>query len=73
MNIKLLFASLLAFSCAASATSYPVLTESTPEKVGLNIERLNRLESWIAQQVDAGYPSVNLLIIKDNHIVYRKA
>ncbi|MCO5759803.1 serine hydrolase, partial [Citrobacter freundii] len=25
------------------------------------------------QQVDAGYPGVNLLIIKDNQIVYRKA
>ncbi|MBW9313044.1 hypothetical protein FA041_18235 [Escherichia coli] len=31
------------------------------------------MDRWISQQVDAGYPGVNLLIIKDNQIVYRKA
>lgn len=73
MKMTLLFASLLALSCTASAAPFPVLTDAAPEKAGFNIERLNALDNWIAQQVDAGYPSVNLLIIKDSHIVYRKA
>lgn len=51
-----------------------VLTESSPEKAGFNVEQLNRLDQWISQQVNKkGYPGVNLLIIKDNQIVYRKA
>ncbi|BDO48909.1 hypothetical protein TUM1881_14830 [Escherichia coli] len=69
----MLYLSLLAVSCSVSAAKYPVLTESSPEKAGFNVERLNQMDRWISQQVDVGYPSVNLLIIKDNQIVYRKA
>ncbi len=73
MKRTMLYLSLLAISCSVSATKYPVLTESSPEKAGFNVERLNQMDRWISQQVDAGYPGVNLLIIKDNQIVYRKA
>lgn len=73
MKIRLCFAFLLALSLTANAVPFPVLTETSPENAGFNIKQLNQLDSWIAQQVDAGYPSVNLLIVKDNHIVYRKA
>ena len=73
MKRTMLYLSLLAVSYSVSAAKYPVLTESSPEKAGFNVERLNQMDRWISQQVDAGYPSVNLLIIKDNQIVYRKA
>lgn len=73
MKRTMLYLSLLAVSCSVSAAKYPVLTESSPEKAGFNVERLNQMDRWISQQVDVGYPSVNLLIIKDNQIVYRKA
>lgn len=73
MKRTMLYLSLLAVSCSVSAAKYPVLTESSPEKAGFNVERLNQMVRWISQQVDAGYPGVNLLIIKDNQIVYRKA
>ncbi|OOO96179.1 hypothetical protein AJR20_002595, partial [Shigella dysenteriae] len=73
MKRTMLYLSLLAVSCSVSAAKYPVLTESSPEKAGFNVKRLNQMDRWISQQVDAGYPGVNLLIIKDNQIVYRKA
>lgn len=73
MKRTMLCLSLLAVSCSVSAAKYPVLTESSPEKAGFNVERLNQMDRWISQQVDDGYPGVNLLIIKDNQIVYRKA
>ncbi len=69
MKRTMLYLSLLAVSCSVSAAKYTVLTESSPEKAGFNVERLNQMDRWISQQVDAGYPGVNLLIIKDNQIV----
>ena len=69
MKRTMLYLSLLAVSCSVSAAKYPVLTESSPEKAGFNVERLNQMDRWISQQVDDGYPGVNLLIIKDNQIV----
>ena len=62
MKRTMLYLSLLAVSCSVSAAKYPVLTESSPEKAGFNVERLNQMDRWISQQVDVGYPSVNLLI-----------
>lgn len=64
MKRTMLYLSLLAVSCSVSAAKYTVLTESSPEKAGFNVERLNQMDRWISQQVDAGYPGVNLLIIK---------
>lgn len=73
MKLKYLTASLLALAFTAGAAQYPVLTETTPGNAGFDTARLDRMDHWIEQQVEAGYPGVNLLIIKDNHIVYRKA
>ena len=57
MKRTMLYLSLLAVSCSVSAAKYPVLTESSPEKAGFNVERLNQMDRWISQQVDAGYPA----------------
>lgn len=73
MKLKYLAASLLALAFTAGAAQYPVLTVTTPDKVGFDTARLDRMSHWIEQQVEAGYPGASLLIIKDDHIVYRKA
>ncbi|HCM7228899.1 TPA: penicillin binding protein PBP4B [Klebsiella aerogenes] len=73
MKPTYLAASLVALTFTVGATQYPVLTEATPDKVGFDTARLDRMDHWIEQQVEAGYPGVSLLIIKDDHIVYRKA
>ncbi|MEX9251973.1 penicillin binding protein PBP4B [Pseudenterobacter timonensis] len=73
MKRSMLAAALLAFSVTALAAEYPVLTNTSPEKVGFDVKKLNRLDSWIQNQIDAGYPSINVLVIKDNHIVLQKA
>ena len=52
MKRTMLYLSLLAVSCSVSAAKYPVLTESSPEKAGFNVERLNQMDRWISQQVD---------------------
>src|SRR5690606_37107499 len=64
---------LLALSASAFATDYPVLTNAQPESVGFNVKKLNTLDRWIQEQIDAGYPGMNVLVIKDNHIVFQKA
>jgi len=73
MKFKLIASALLAFSVSAFAVDYPVLTNASPEKVGFDIKKLNRLDSWIQNQIDAGYAGMNILVIKDNHIVLQKA
>lgn len=72
MKRTMLYLSLLAVSCSVSAAKYTVLTESSPEKAGFNVERLNQMDRWISQQVDAGYRR-KPTDYKDNQIVYRKA
>ncbi len=73
MKFKLITSALLAFSVSAFAVDYPVLTNASPEKAGFDIKKLNRLDSWIQNQIDAGYAGMNILVIKDNHIVLQKA
>lgn len=73
MKLKIIVTALLAFSVSALAVDYPVLTNTSPEKVGFDIKKLNRLDSWIQNQIDAGYSGMNILVIKDNHIVLQKA
>ncbi|WP_065357151.1 penicillin binding protein PBP4B [Kluyvera georgiana] len=73
MTRRFLLVSLLAFSASSFAADYPVLTPATPESVGFDRARLDKLDSWIQDQIKQGYPSLNLLIVKDNHIVYQKA
>ena len=67
------FASILALSASVFANNYPVLTNAQPESVGFNIDKLKKLDSWIQDQINAGYPGMNVVVIKDNHIVFQKA
>lgn len=73
MKLNIIIASLFAISASAFATDYPVLTTASPEKVGFDIKKLNKLDSWIQDQINAGYPGMNILVIKDNHIALQKA
>lgn len=73
MKRYLVMASLLALSASGFADSFPVLTPATPASVGFNVEKLERLDGWIQAQIDAGYPGMNVLIVKDKHIVWQKA
>ncbi|STJ51894.1 periplasmic esterase [Escherichia coli] len=46
MKRTMLYLSLLAVSCSVSAAKNTLfLTESSPEKQGFNVERLNQMES----------------------------
>ncbi|MDS0111368.1 serine hydrolase, partial [Enterobacter hormaechei subsp. steigerwaltii] len=73
MKLCAMFASLIALSASAFAADYPVLTPAQPDTVGFNVKKINSMVRWIQQQVDAGYPGMNVLVIKDNHIVFQKA
>lgn len=73
MKFTLVATVLLTFSLSAFAVEYPVLTTASPDQVGFDSQKLHRLDGWIQNQIDAGYPSINLLVIKDNHIVLQKA
>lgn len=73
MKLCAIFASLIALSAAALADDYPVLTHAQPESVGFNVKKLNNMDRWIQQQIEAGYPGMNVLVIKNNHIVFQKA
>ncbi|ADO48851.1 penicillin binding protein PBP4B [[Enterobacter] lignolyticus] len=73
MKKSMTLVSLLALSISAFAAEYPVLTTAGPDTVGFDLKKLNKLDDWIQNQISAGYPSINLLIVKDNHIVYQKA
>lgn len=73
MKLCVICASLIALSASVFAVDYPVLTDAQSEDVGFNVEKLNNLDRWIQQQVDAGYPGMNVLVVKDNHIVFQKA
>ncbi len=72
MKFTLVATVLLTFSLSAFAVEYPVLTTASPDQVGFDSQKLHRLDGWIQNQIDAGYPSINLLVIKDNHIVLQK-
>lgn len=73
MKKRMTLVALLAVCLPTLAAEYPVLTPANPETVGFDVKKLNMLDGWIANQIAAGYPSISLLIVKDNHIVYQKA
>ncbi|WP_176691696.1 penicillin binding protein PBP4B [Superficieibacter electus] len=73
MKLTPLLAVFFAVVLPAQAADTAPLTVASPESVGFDSQKLHRLESWIQQQVDAGYPGMNVLILKDNHIVLQKA
>lgn len=73
MKAKIVIAAMFALALPVQAADFPPLTVASPESVGLDNQKLHRLDTWLQQQIDAGYPGINLLIVKDNHIVYQKA
>lgn len=73
MKHSAFLASLIALSASAFAADCPVLRHAQPEEVGFNTTKLNNLDRWIQQQVDSGYPGMNVLVVKDNRIVFQKA
>ena len=72
MTRRFLLVSLLAFSASSFAADYPVLTPATPESVGFDRARLDKLDSWIQDQIKQGYPSLNLLIVKTTILFIKK-
>lgn len=71
--MKIISTALLVFSVSAFAADYPVLTDASPEQAGFDMNKLHRLDTWVQSQIDAGYPGMNILVIKDNHVVLQKA
>lgn len=71
MKFTIVAAVLLTFSISAFAVEYPVLTTASPDQVGFDSKKLNRLDGWIQNQIDAGYPSINLLVIKIIMLFYK--
>ncbi|HIC6779217.1 TPA: hypothetical protein ACW494_004038, partial [Salmonella enterica subsp. enterica serovar Rissen] len=57
MKFTLVATVLLTFSLSAFAVEYPVLTIASPDQVGFDSQKLHRLDGWIQNQIDAGYPS----------------
>lgn len=72
MKFTLVATVLLTFSLSAFAVEYPVLTTASPDQVGFDSQKLHRLDGWIQNQIDAGYPSINLLVIKIIILFYKK-
>ncbi|XNM47556.1 hypothetical protein ACLK17_14925 [Escherichia coli] len=54
MKRTMLYLSLLAVSCSVSAAKYPVLTESSPEKAGERVKRLEEGDWGVSGQGVAG-------------------
>lgn len=47
MKLKMIATLLLACSVSAFAADYPVLTSSSPNNVGFDIKKLNKLDTWV--------------------------
>lgn len=52
---------------------YPVILEGTPEQVGLDRDVLEVLEQLIQSDVDNGFPSAQMAVVKDGRLVYQNA
>ena len=52
---------------------YPVVIEGTPEQVGLDRDVLEALEQLIQSDVDNGFPSAQMAVIKNGRLVYQNA
>ncbi|TLG72747.1 penicillin binding protein PBP4B [Culicoidibacter larvae] len=55
---------------AASPTLSPV---TNPEEAGFDSEKLAQMETNIQEQIDAGYSSLSMIVIKDGKIAYQNA
>lgn len=52
---------------------YPVVIEGTPEQVGLDRDVLEVLEQLIQSDVDNGFPSAQMAVVKNGRLVYQNA
>ena len=52
---------------------YPVVSEGTPEQVGLDRDVLEALEQLIQSDVDNGFPSAQMAVVKNGRLVYQNA
>lgn len=52
---------------------YPVVIEGTPEQVGLDRDVLEALEQLIQSDVDNGFPSAQMAVVKNGRLVYQNA
>lgn len=52
---------------------YPVVIEGTPEQVGLDRDVLEALEQLIQSDVDKGFPSAQMAVVKNGRLVYQNA
>ena len=52
---------------------YPVVIEGTPEQVGLDRDVLEALEQLIQSDVDNGFPSAQMAVVKNGRLVYVNA
>ncbi|MGL5380153.1 penicillin binding protein PBP4B, partial [Clostridium sp.] len=53
--------------------SYPELTEGKPEDIGIDSERFSKIDKIINSEVELGYSSSALLVIKDGKIIKNSA
>ena len=52
---------------------YPVVIEGTPEQVGLDRDVLEALEQLIQSDVNNGFPSAQMAVVKNGRLVYPNA
>lgn len=52
---------------------YPVVIEGTPEQVGLDRDVLEALEQLIQSDVNNGFPSAQMAVVKNGRLVYQNA
>nr|WP_318384313.1 penicillin binding protein PBP4B [uncultured Enterobacter sp.] len=73
MKGKGLMAALFCLSANAFAAAYPVLNGADPARAGFNVQKLTEMDARINEQIAAGYPGLNLLVVKDAKVVWQKA
>ena len=52
---------------------YPTVIDGTPEEVGIKEESLNLIDKIITADIDHGFASAQLAVIKDGRLVYEKS
>ncbi|MGL4722223.1 MAG: penicillin binding protein PBP4B [Desulfovibrionaceae bacterium] len=58
----------------AASQDFPILSPtSSIEKAGFSQEGLRAVEDFITEEIKKGYPNTQIIITKDNSIVYHKA
>lgn len=65
---------LLVFLCAGSLVAQSVLTPSSPESVGMNSARLQRIDGMVQKYLDSQWiAGATAIVVRNGKIVYHKA